>query len=1118
MEENFIVMLLCLAVILVLSFAFEVAQHYLSHSFSHDKSSVEVLESVFREVTILGVVSLFVMVLINKHAFDYLSDFLFGDDSSARPEDDAENVVDSLLHWRALAGEAVHERLLEERRQHIGHEITHMFEHVHTLIFVYMVAYIFVIAALLHVGTRQADIWGRYDGVYVSQMYDVTKDGNARISTRLGHGERTSVAEDQSEDDQGAPGEMQAGEGADGGVSEDPQHAGNSSLQHENGENGGDEPNAAASRSTFARKKSVAPASSKYPKHVPHVEEHHETYIPKRLVDAHGNRVFQTNKSHLLNIFRLSHMHIFGSGEKERRDCIHYQLTRREYFQPFSGRENKFAQFGVFQFHEYLRQHMVELVLELIEVPFLAAMSCTFFLLVFSSNASELIGSSEASGSVSVFVMLVTHLLIVLMMVLVTLHVQQVFDQMLPEDRPDMDKLDEEYWQTTHAPAYSSRPFFRVSKGWLMENIFGCSLPSRQESLWFFFRNGPRSVAFTLNFSLHLQIIVVLFVCLTGERVPSYIYGSGGKKVDLWSAWETHVLVNFLLFFFTLLYLWPRVLYYWTITTCTGQMKNQEVEEKVARDCEAIELRDFGALSLQLQLAATYHFVRSLDDDDYSLWYAQSKREFVALVPAARRHEIKQLFARFADMDTKLLPPEHWEDFFRADGYSGHAARGLADKLENVVELLRHVVVDDVDDGNSASDGVAGNAAYADEAGGRGVESRRSGLFGGRMTGAGAGGDRRSSGGVLARMFGNRLSENEVKVRRRQRIQLREADLCIFLGLHECLLLPRGVDHLRIYFYEILAPNVPLPDVYGMNEGQQQLNKPSMSKTSRNLFYNEQNSTSKASGSAGNSYNFYTENSEEDEEGAEAEAGGEISSRGETFNLKSLRPSGSAPRPSNAEAFSPSVSIEEVCCGLQPVLNAAGVGYSAVVRLFEMVGGSVLAIAPTRTVTLAQLIRWCELFDHLLRTKGADETSSLSGSHAPSEGTGSGSESSHGSDHSQQLEGSSVRSGVSTLSSHNNLSVRSIGGEPMVSGRLRSVPQMRVQERFDEDEPQMRNDLSASGNANMDSRITSQSPTPTHRLSMVSSFASGRIITPSMRVTQKNAESEKRIGKSDTRQ
>eukprot|EP00397_Hematodinium_sp_SG-2012_P011343 GEMP01011480.1.p1 GENE.GEMP01011480.1~~GEMP01011480.1.p1 ORF type:complete len:788 (+),score=130.73 GEMP01011480.1:50-2365(+) len=281
-------------------------------------------------------------------------------------------------------------------------------------------------------------------------------------------------------------------------------------------------------------------------------------------------------------------------------DALLYRLIRREFYYPFDGRRHRGVKPSTFDFPAYLGKCMVEFVVELIEIP---PSSFLVLLLVLLGTRRMLLASEENRP----YILMAVSWVLFVLLVIALLKLSSIFFLCLPASSPSyFTPLPPLGWRllgNDTRPRFSNHPLQRCDNRFLLF-FLGTSSPTKQERLFWFWSNGPRFLAICIQLLLFLQAVylAVLF------------------RVGFLEAPLACTVLQFIPFVLGLLFVWPRILFFYTIATSTNLMKSEEIMEEIANHITRMQFRRYESLILELNTHARVHMIKSLPNETYRSW------------------------------------------------------------------------------------------------------------------------------------------------------------------------------------------------------------------------------------------------------------------------------------------------------------------------------------------------------------------------------------------------------------------------------------------------------------------------------------------------------------------
>lgn len=286
---------------------------------------------------------------------------------------------------------------------------------------------------------------------------------------------------------------------------------------------------------------------------------------------------------------------------------------------------------------------MVEFVVELIEIP-PSSFVVLFFVLLATRNL--MFTPKEEMAHVHAAVSWVFFLL--LCGVLLKLH--RIFISCLPANCPSYTNLPppgsqliETYSNSPGSQLLeatiekpSSRPRFyndplRRSNNSIGQCLCGTSAPTKQEALFWFWSNGPRFLATSLQLVLFGQAVCLAVYFKTGEGTDNDVF-------------TLFTVLHWAPFIASFIVLWPSILYYYTIATSTHLMKSQDSIDKTIHHIAKEQFWRYESLILELNTAARVHRLRTLPNALYADWRQIQLQAFRAGMSTHEGDEIKATF------------------------------------------------------------------------------------------------------------------------------------------------------------------------------------------------------------------------------------------------------------------------------------------------------------------------------------------------------------------------------------------------------------------------------------------------------------------------------------------
>jgi len=346
----------------------------------------------------------------------------------------------------------------------------------------------------------------------------------------------------------------------------------------------------------------------------------------------------------LLRAARSQH-HIFAQGELSRQlelierlergpgmweawhleHLIQYRIVRREFFHPSVGNPHRRVRGAGFKFDLYLAQCMTDCVIDLIEIPpgnfiafFVAGCLCEPAL--------------RLHGIVLRYFIAALQYLQCGAQLAILMHLRWLFSMCLPEEYPTMWHVPKHFSPDRTRPQFYDLPLLR-SDSRLSKWLRGTASPSKHEGMFVGWKNGRRYLAQLIQFALFMQAVqLTINIWFVGEEVTHHHYVSVGLQfpptVLMWA------------------YIWPNIIFFFTISTSTGQMKHEEHIEQVCSAIASDQFRRYSALLSEMYTrAATYSIteMRRESRKNYTAWYQSKLAQFDDL-PHEEAEEIVNCF------------------------------------------------------------------------------------------------------------------------------------------------------------------------------------------------------------------------------------------------------------------------------------------------------------------------------------------------------------------------------------------------------------------------------------------------------------------------------------------
>ncbi|CAD7955824.1 unnamed protein product [Amoebophrya sp. A120] len=312
-------------------------------------------------------------------------------------------------------------------------------------------------------------------------------------------------------------------------------------------------------------------------------------------------------------------------------DTIEFRLFQKEFFHPFDTKmQNPEAHPASFDFCEYLGVCMADFVVKLVEIP--SVSFATLFVLLLAAKPAFRMERENREMFMLCLAWVISGVLVG-----VVIFARRIYYELLPMEYNPTNALSLASYSmvgATGKPKYQTRTYKRGS-GKLIAITHGTRAPNKQEALFPFWRNGPELLAFTLQIALFLQAIMISVYLV--HILPE----------------ETHwfqPVMQFVPLLFSLLVLWPSILYLFTIITSTGMMQQDEIVEEISRKVEAAQFKKYSTLITELEASALVHQIKNLDDGKvglntaYEKWFTGKLTEFHMTVPREQQHQIAEVF------------------------------------------------------------------------------------------------------------------------------------------------------------------------------------------------------------------------------------------------------------------------------------------------------------------------------------------------------------------------------------------------------------------------------------------------------------------------------------------
>lgn len=301
-------------------------------------------------------------------------------------------------------------------------------------------------------------------------------------------------------------------------------------------------------------------------------------------------------------------------------DTLLYRIIRREFYNPFDGHRHRLVTPSTFDFSEYLGRCMIEFVVELIEIPpgsFLVLLVVLLGTRRLMLTPSEQLPQVFAAGSWVLFFLLV--------IVVAKLH--GIFFNCLPEASPSytspLPPRASRLIGTDTRPRFCRHKLQRANNP-ITSYFLGTSSPTKQEALFWFWSNGPRFLAVSVQLLLFLQAVFLAVFF----RMGAYAALSHAPLIWTLSQWVP--------FFVGLFFLWPRILFYYTIATSTNLMKSHEHMEETIHHIEKEQFKRYEFLIMELNSHARVHMIKTLSNAMYQDWKAIQIKKFETTVNNSR--------------------------------------------------------------------------------------------------------------------------------------------------------------------------------------------------------------------------------------------------------------------------------------------------------------------------------------------------------------------------------------------------------------------------------------------------------------------------------------------------
>jgi len=288
-------------------------------------------------------------------------------------------------------------------------------------------------------------------------------------------------------------------------------------------------------------------------------------------------------------------------------DALVYRLIRKEFFNPYDNNKRfPIRRPSCFSLPDYFGRCMVEMVVELIEIP---PMSWMILLIVLTACRPLMKIEDEQIPHV-LFSLSYTLFTLIL---LITYQVYSLYRGVLPPVAPSYftpTELIQQYHGIDTKPRCFDVPLKRTDN---LLRIFlsGTESPNQQEALFTLWANGPGALSTMTQVLLFLQAVFLAVYLTSGIEL------SWGQFTLMWLPWAFEFIV-----------LWPRILFFFTIATSTNLMKRQHVIDASWTFTINGLYRKYGALLYEIHTHARIYKIKNFTDHEYKSWTTHKRENF----------------------------------------------------------------------------------------------------------------------------------------------------------------------------------------------------------------------------------------------------------------------------------------------------------------------------------------------------------------------------------------------------------------------------------------------------------------------------------------------------------